>query len=186
MKKGITFIATVFVIAIIGYFLMNVIGQIYRARFPIKYEETVNKYCNEYGIDPYLVYAIIKTESSFNERAVSYKDARGLMQIMPETGKWIAKEMKIEGYIDEDLFVPEKNIMMGIWYLKYLLKKFDNNTRYAIIAYNAGLGNLQEWLREGNNGEEENVLDKIPFEETERYEKKTMQNYEIYINLYEK
>ena len=150
----------------------------------IQYENIVNKYATEYELDPYLIYSIIRTESAFDENAVSKKDARGLMQIMPETGKWIADTLKIENFNTEDLYTPEKNIMMGVWYFKHLMKQFNNDINLAIVAYNAGPGNAQNWLENKEISSNGMDLDKIPFDETEKYQKKIVETYKIYQNIY--
>lgn len=187
MKKGIKrlFNLLEFIIfAFLIYYLFYLNTDIKMARFPIKYEETVTKYAKTYELDPYMVYSIIKVESSFDEKAVSNKGARGLMQITPSTGEWIAEKLKIKEFTADDLFLPETNIMMGTWYFNYLTEKFDNDINLAIAAYNAGPGNVQNWLKDENistNGEE---LNKIPYKETENYIKKFNNAYEQYKELY--
>jgi soluble lytic murein transglycosylase len=183
-KNIITIITIITVTSIIIYFNLDIIEKIYKARYPIYFENEVTKYDKEYNLDPYLIYSIIRTESSFDKKAVSKKDARGLMQIMPSTGKWIAQKMEIENFHENDLFIAEKNIMMGIWYFNYLLKRFDNDINLAIIAYNAGPGKIESWLNDEKTSSDGTILDSIPFEETERYEKKIIETYEIYKKLY--
>ncbi len=75
-----------------------------------------------------------KVESNFKSDAISSKNARGLMQILPETGEWIAKEIGIKNYSDSMLFEPKYNIQMGTWYLTYLLKTFNGNIKLALAA----------------------------------------------------
>lgn len=167
------------------YYLVYLNTDIKRARYPIKYEEVVNKYSEEYEIDPLMVYSIIKVESSFNENAESNKGARGLMQITPSTGEWIAEKLNIKDFNSDKLFSPETNIMMGTWYFGYLTKKFDGDINLAIAAYNAGPGSVQNWLNDkelSRNGED---LHRIPFKETENYVKKFSNAYEQYKQLYE-
>ena len=188
MKKGIKRLFNllefiIFAFLIYYFFYLNV--DIKMARFPIKYEETVTKYAENYELDPLMVYSIIKIESSFNENAESNKGARGLMQITPSTGEWIAEKLKIENFDSNDLFLPETNIMLGTWYFNYLIEKFDNDINLAIAAYNAGPGNVQNWLNDEDisyNGEE---LNKIPYKETKNYVKKFNNAYEQYKELYQ-
>ncbi len=188
MKKSIKrlFNLLEFVIfAFLIYYLFYINIDIKMARFPIKYEEAVTKYSQIYELDPYMVYSIIKVESSFDEKAESNKGARGLMQITPSTGEWIAEKLKIKEFDSDDLFLPEINIMMGTWYFNYLTEKFDNDITLAIAAYNAGPGNVQNWLNDediSHNGEE---LNRIPYRETENYVKKFNNAYEQYKELYE-
>lgn len=187
MKKGIKRIVNlleVVLFAFLIYYLFYLNIDIKKARFPIKYEETVTKYSQAYEIDPFMVYSIIKVESSFDEMAESNKGARGLMQITPTTGKWIAEKLKIKEFNSDDLFTPEINIMMGTWYFSYLTEKFDNNIDLAIAAYNAGPGSVQNWLKDkeiSKNGEE---LNHIPYKETANYVNKFNIAYEQYKELY--
>ena len=102
--------------------------------YPYKYAEYVNEYSEEYELDPYLVLAIIKTESNFNKEAVSKKDAKGLMQIMDETGEWVAKQLNINYFMTSMMFDPELNIKMGCWYLKNLEEEFDENLDLILAA----------------------------------------------------
>ena len=123
--------------------------------FPIKYKNAVEIACDRFGVDQALCYAVIKAESGFNPRAISNKGAIGLMQLMPSTAKWCAERLGIE-YDENLLLTPEYNINLGVYYLSYLMQKFDE--KYAICAYNAGEGNVKKW----QNGE-------ILFPETRAY-----------------
>lgn len=161
------------------------IDDIYKNRYPTKYEEFVLKYAEKYDTDKYLVYAIIRTESYFDPDAVSKKGAVGLMQIMPETGKWAAEKLKIENFSEEDLLDAEKNIMIGVWYFKYLTDKFDGDMRLAVSAYNAGPTNVNRWLGDEEHSTDGVTLTNIPFEETKNYERKIMNAYDMYKRIYE-
>jgi len=95
----------------------------------VKYDEVINMASRQFNVDPYLVKAIIKAESSFDPHAISESGAQGLMQLMPDT----ARDMKVSNPFD-----PLENIHGGTKYLSLLLKRFDRNTRLAVAAYNAG------------------------------------------------
>ena len=112
--------------------------------YPTKYSEYVEKYSEENNLDKYLVYAIIKAESNFDPNVKSNADARGLMQLMEETA--VERSNAIEGTEVEayDLYDPETNIKLGTSYFAYLMGLYDNNIVLAIIAYNAGLGNVEK------------------------------------------
>lgn len=189
-KTGNLFI-NIFLLIIFGALLFLMYSglismeDIYKNRYPLGYKEIVEKYAKENDIDKYLIYSVIRAESKFDPNAVSIKEAMGLMQIMPETGAWIAEKLKIENFSKEDLFDPQKNIMMGVWYFKYLLDKFDGETRVAIAAYNAGPANAQKWLEREDLSEDGKTLYDIPFSETKKYEKRIMNNYTMYKKLYE-
>jgi len=101
-----------------------------------------------YGYDPEFIMAIIQTESSFNPRAVSIVGARGLMQIMPGTGKEIASEFGMEWMGSETLYDPEINIKIGIYYLFEMILKYKD-VRLALIAYNIGPGRVDRMIKEG-------------------------------------
>ena len=138
-----------------------------------KYVEFVNQesLCN--GVNPNLIFAIIKQESNFNEKAVSKVGAVGLMQLMPQTAEWVAQQNGLQ-YIYSKLFEPSFNIKIGTMYFKYLLNKF-NDIKFALCAYNAGEGVLEKWLQNKDFS-----LDKIPYKETKNFVKSVMFYYEKY------
>ena len=154
-----------------------------KAVYPLKYSDYVKKYAENYKIDKYLVYSIIKAESEFKFNARSEKGAVGLMQIMPSTGKEIAQKLGIENFSEEVLLNPEININIGCYYLSYLLNKYDGNIKTAVAAYNAGYGNVDNWLAVEQidflSGQE------IPFGETKKYLLKVEKNLDNYFNIYE-
>ncbi|WP_338593115.1 phage tail tape measure protein [Paenibacillus sp. Y5S-9] len=127
-----------------------------------KYANYINKYAEQYNVDPKLIAAIIQTESNFKPTTKSPAGAAGLMQLMPPT----AKEQGVK-----DSFDPEQNIKGGTKYFKFLLDRYKGNVEHALAAYNAGLGNVDEWIKNGN-------MDKIPFKETYDYVPKVLNNYD--------
>ena len=133
------------------------------------------------GLDKFLVAAVIKTESNFIHDAHSGK-ARGLMQLTDETAEWIAGKMGIE-FKTDDVDIPEINIKMGCWYLKYLIDKYDN-VDTALAAYNGGMGNVSKWLADKRYSDDGKTLKYIPFEETRNYVKKVNSYKEIYEEKY--
>ena len=149
--------------------------------FPRKYKIIVEKYSAFYGVDENLVYAVIKTESSFDVKAVSEKGAVGLMQIIPPTAEYISE--KWFGGEEYDLFDPETNVKYGVKYLSCLIEKF-NGVREGLAAYNAGEGNVGIWLDNRKYSEDGTKLDVIPFAETENYIKNILRRRKIYDVLY--
>lgn len=165
-----------------AYFLS---GVAQRRTYRLLYSDIVTEMAAEYGVDPYLAAAVIHCESSNNKDAVSPVGAVGLMQIMPDTGAWIAEKLEMEDFTEERLFEPEVNVRMGCWYIDYLTDRFHGNMTLVLAAYNAGPGNVQKWL-EDERISENGTLTEIPFPETERYIEKVQRAYEKYLTLYKK
>jgi soluble lytic murein transglycosylase len=121
----------------------------YRLAYPLAWWDTVVHWAGEYGVDPYLVLAVIREESGFSPTAVSSSDARGLMQLLPSTARWIAEEKLTIPYREGDLFSPAVNIQLGTWYLGSLLRESGGDLAWAVAAYNGGPGNLRRWTAGG-------------------------------------
>ena len=130
-----------------------------------------------------LTFAIIKTESNFNEKIESKSGAIGLMQLMENTAKEQAEKLKIE-YTKEMLYNSEMNLKLGLNYFNTLLDYFNQNYILAFTAYNAGLGNVEKWIAEGTLKKDGSNIENIPFKETNLYVRKVIRNYEIYKKLY--
>ncbi|MCL6638812.1 MAG: lytic transglycosylase domain-containing protein, partial [Firmicutes bacterium] len=141
-------------------FNIDVLG---RAFYPFPYRELTTRYASANGVDRFLLAAVMKAESGFDKMAVSSRGARGLMQIMPETGYWIAGQTGYRNFDPEQLFDPETSIRMGSWYMAELLHEFSGDPVLALAAYNGGRGNVRNWLSGGMPGGD---ADKIPFPET--------------------
>lgn len=152
--------------------------------YPLSYTEYINKYSKEYNIDPFLISAIINVESKYNKRAISHKQAKGLMQIGPGTGEWASEELEIKDYNIDTLYDPETNIQIGTWYLDRLKNEFNNDINLVLAAYNGGSGNVQKWIKDKRYSHNGKDLHKIPFKETENYVKNVKSNYKIYKIIY--
>ena len=153
--------------------------------FPPKYSNYVVEYSKEYNVDPMLVMAVMKAESNFNENAESKKDARGLMQITGSTGTWIAEQIGVKNFNVDMLKEPKVSIQFACWYLNNLTKEFGNED-LVVAAYNAGRGNVQKWLNDDKYSKDGEMLDYIPFKETDKYVKKVNAYKNIYTSLYVK
>lgn len=170
-----------------GYRLFQGAGvksRVLQSQYPIKYKDLVEKYSAEYKLDKSLVYAVIRTESKFDQYAVSVTDARGLMQVQSETGNDCAKELKISGYNSDMLFEPKINIMIGCYYLSKLMRLYNNDIKKSVAAYNAGLGNVDKWLKNGDYADGKGGLKDIPFPETKNYVDGVVKAQRIYKELY--
>ena len=139
-KIVITIIILIFIIAVIFLFKDNILKIIY----PKAYKEVVLIYEEKYDVDENLIFALIKSESNFNPKAVSNSKAIGLMQLMEETAKEVAKKNNIElneKSAKEELFDVYKNIEIGTCYLSILMDRYKNK-EVALAAYNAGIGTV--------------------------------------------
>lgn len=185
-KKGglklLGVLITLVIIAAAGLFASRYVLEYL---YPMEYTEYVEKYARQYKLDNYMVYAVIKAESSFNSKAVSPREAKGLMQIMDSTGEWAAKKAGIKEFEKSMLLEPETNIKIGCWYLATLLKQFDNDTVLALAAYNAGSGNVSKWLKDPEKSHDGKSLNIIPFEETDNYVSRIQKYYKMYKKLYD-
>jgi soluble lytic murein transglycosylase len=152
--------------------------------YPVAYTEWIFQYADEYELDPYLVQAIMRCESSNDPTEVSGAGAIGLMQIMPDTGTWIAHKLGLDDtYTQEQLSDPETSIRFGCWYINFLSGRFDGRIMEIVAAYNAGHGSVEDWLSDSRFSAD-GKLTSIPFEQTARYYEKVMTAYEKYKTLY--
>ncbi|SHG99822.1 lytic transglycosylase domain-containing protein [Tepidibacter thalassicus] len=179
MNKKKYFIGCIIILCFIIGGLFN-IKKFLKIIYPIHYEEYVYKYSKEYSIDPYLVFAIIKTESKFFPYAKSHKNARGLMQISEGTQKWAMEELGMENL---NIFDPQANIKVGCWYINKLFEQFKD-IDLVIAAYNGGSGNVNKWLKDERYSYNGINLTNIPFKETKKYVEKVKKYYKIYKILY--
>lgn len=154
---------------------------IIKLSYPKKYDEYVEKYAIEYGIEKELIYSIIKTESNFNEKAISQKEAIGLMQLLESTANEVAKKLDMQ-ITKEEVLDPEININLGTKYISSLIEKYEN-TEVALAAYNAGIGNVDRWIEEGTIKSDGTDIENVPYKETNNYIRKVIRNYKIYKNI---
>ena len=172
-------------LAIIILALLALVGYPYAKKlaYPLKYEAYITEYAEANGLDPYLGCGVIHTESPLDIEAESRGGAVGLMQIMPDTGEWIAKKMSIKDYSEAKLKDPETNIRMGCWYLKYLMDRFDGDMTLVLAGYNAGPNRVTQWLGDEKYSQDGKLTD-IPYRETEEYVKKVENAKEMYKSYY--
>ncbi len=180
MKKTIIFIIIVLIIVVI---LLTKSDYILKKIYKINYKEYVEKYSEEYNVDKYLIYAIIKAESNFKEGALSSKGATGLMQLMDNTAREVAENIIMEYESGVTLYNPEKNIKLGIAYYSNL-KKIYKVDEIALAAYNAGSGNVNKWIEQEIIKPDGSDIENIPYKETNTYIRKILKDYKIYKKLY--
>ncbi len=152
--------------------------------FPRPYWADLKRFSVANDLDPYLVASLIRQESEFNPGAISHANALGLMQVMPGTGKKLAKEFRIKRFKSEQLLIPGTNLQLGTRYFKELLDHFNGTQEYALAAYNAGSDRVENWIAEGKFRDPQEFVESIPFTETREYVQAIMRNATVYKKLY--
>src|SRR3954462_5881674 len=150
---------------------------------PLRHEDIIRQQSQKKGLDPALVAAVIYQESKFSDRT-SIAGARGLMQITPDTARFIAKQSGGIRFTLQDLGTPQINIAYGTWYLRWLLDRYDERQALAIAAYNAGFGHVDEWVRQAGGADQFDPKTDIPYPETRNYVQQVLQRRKDYARRY--
>lgn len=174
----------ILVLASLSYFVWQNEDFQRKYLYPYDYQDTINFYADRYEVDRNLVASVILAESKFRQDATSVHGARGLMQIMPETGSWIATQIEDDSFSVDKLYNVNMNIKYGTWYLYELQTEFEGNEVLALAAYNAGRGNVYEWMEKYHWDINFKDYTKIPFPETREYVKRVLENKKHYNKLY--
>jgi soluble lytic murein transglycosylase len=148
--------------------------------FPKAWWENIKAESEKNNLDPYLVASLIRQESEFNPSVVSYANAYGLMQLLPVTGKQMAKEEGIKNFQTFQLLDPEMNIRLGCRYLREMLNKLGGVQEYALAAYNAGDERVVDWQSAGPYSGIDEFIESIPFTQTREYVEAILRNEETY------
>jgi soluble lytic murein transglycosylase len=173
--------------AVPSYYAMDIDGlprAYWEALFPRPWWTEVKRYAASNNLDPFLVASLIRQESEFNPSAVSRADAMGLMQLLPGTGRKVAKELKIRRFSAEQLTTPTTNIELGTRFFRNVLDEFNGRVEYALAAYNAGSDRVNTWLSDGKFRDTPEFVESIPFTETREYVQAIMRNASMYKRLY--
>ena len=169
---------TLVALLIIGVLSTSALVIAINIYFPIRYLDIIEENAGE--LDLALILAVIHAESRFDPQAESHRGAQGLMQLMPPTAQWKAGQMGMTDFKPEDVWLPEVNIAIGVFYLNWLISRYDGNINLALAAYNAGLGNVDRWLANTEFSSDGLTLDVIPFLETHNYLIRVNQRQRIY------
>lgn len=153
----------------------------WQALYPFPFVEPTIAWSQERSLNPLLVTALIRQESRFQPAIRSIAGATGLMQVMPGTADWIADQIQLDRY---QLEHPDDNIKLGTWYLDYTHQEYDNNSMLAVASYNAGPGNVANWVTKAGVNDPDAFIEAIPFPETKDYVKAVFENYWNYLRLY--
>jgi len=158
--------------------------SLWEALFPRTYWRELRTYALANHLDPFLVAALVRQESEFNPVAVSTANALGLMQLLPATGKRVAREARLRHFQAGMLFDPAINLELGTRYFKRILDSYDGRVAYALAAYNAGRERVDEWRKDGDYRDVAEFVESIPFTETREYVQAVMRNSNLYHRLY--
>lgn len=170
-----------------GYFRLRVDQaprEFWQLLFPLPYATPLAKYAPARGLDPYLVAGLIRQESEFKADAVSRAKARGLMQVLPSTGRSLTHRLKLGAYRVSMLDRPEVNINLGTYYLANIAAAFDGQLEYALASYNAGKSRADAWKSWGDFQEPIEFIETIPFSETREYVLSVFRNALVYSQVY--
>ncbi len=155
---------------------------IQRLYYPIYFDDVIFVEAEALDVDPAMLAAIIRQESLFEFSAHSSAGARGLMQVMPGTGEYVAERSNFDTFITDQLWLPYINIKIGTWYINQQLGIFDGNQFAALAAYNAGPGNVLEWIKFSDDLDI--FVESIPFRESRLYIRKIYVNLAAYRRIY--
>lgn len=159
----------------------------WKMAYPLAYSEHIEKESQKNSMDPLLVHALIRQESRYETTALSRSKAMGLMQLLLGTAQGVAKHNGITLSSNNQVFEPPTNIALGTAYLNYVLKRHNGNAMLAVASYNGGPNAAAKWMREfqaTGGGDQEYLVENIPFQETRDYVRKVFANYWTYENLY--
>lgn len=155
-----------------------VVPEVSAKLFPIEYRADIERAADIYGIDPYLLAAMARTESRFDPEAVSRVGAVGIMQVMPDTAVWITGLERWQGDESPDLTDPRDSLELGACYISYLFERFNTDERAVVAAYNAGQGVVARWVSETGDGRL--ALEDIVYPETRAFVQRVEEWRETY------
>lgn len=184
-RYAIAIVVALIFALLFGFLLDLIITKVEYAIYkkPEEYASFVEKYSQKYDVPEHVIWSVMKAESGFDYTAKSSAGAIGLMQMMPETFEDLTDNHLKEYFDSGILFDAETNIRYGTYYLSYLYDIYGNWS-VVFAAYNAGLGNVNEWLEDTKYSSDGKTLDRIPFKETRKYVSKVDRYTEKYDKLY--
>lgn len=153
----------------------------WQALFPMPFLQPIVTWSKTRQLNPLLVLGLIRQESRFEPKIRSIAGAKGLMQVMPGTGNWIAQKIDLKQYNLEN---PDDNVKLGTWFLDYTHQEYNNNSLLAVASYNAGPGNVANWIAKYGFNDPDAFIEVIPFPETKGYVESVFANYWNYLRLY--
>jgi soluble lytic murein transglycosylase len=159
-------------------------AEFWRLAFPMPFRAALEKYCRERRLDPFLIAALVRQESEFDPQAVSRAKAYGLSQVLPSTGRQLARKVGLRRFSASMLFQPAVNLNLGTYMFRSLVDQYGGRLEPALAAYNAGKSRSDAWLNWGAFREPPEFIETIPFTETRNYVQIVLRNAELYRRLY--
>ena len=189
MKKLFRLLCRLVVLACIAAVILVTLPPLARKAdqllYPRKYSQQVEQWAAEYGLDPLLVYAFIRTESGFDPAATSSVEARGLMQMTEETFIWLrSKIAPDEGLLFANLYDPETSIRFGCYYLHLCMERYNGDVATAAAAYHSGWGTVDALLQMEEHSADGETLQGFPYNQMNHYVKKITSCYARYQRIY--
>ncbi len=158
--------------------------EFWRLAYPLYYKEHLERFARLRDLDPYFLAALIRQESEFDAKAVSRAKAVGLTQVLPSTGRELARKLGLRRFAVSMLRHPEVNLNLGTYYFRKLVDSLEGHVEAALASYNAGQSRARMWLHWAEYREPAEYIETIPFSETRNYVTTVLRNAEIYRRLY--
>ena len=152
--------------------------------FPLPFRSDLVRQASAANLDPHIVAGLVRQESEFNPKVISRANAYGLTQIVPSTGRQLARQAGIRPFRTNMLFQPATNLQLGTRYLRSLLDQWEGKWEQTLAAYNAGASRVQEWITWGNYQEPAEFVETIPFTQTRDYVQSVLRNAAAYRRIY--
>jgi soluble lytic murein transglycosylase len=158
--------------------------EFWKLAFPLGFRAELEKYCRQRSLDPFLFAALVRQESEFSPKAVSRAKAYGLAQVLPSTGRQLARKLGVRRFTASMLFLPDVNLNLGTYMFRSLVDQYGGRLEPALAAYNAGKSRADAWLHWGEFREPSEFVETIPFTETRNYVQIVLRNADMYRRLY--
>ena len=156
--------------------------DVWKVLYPLPYEAVIRREAAKNDFDPMLAAGLMRQESTFQADALSPQNAIGLMQVIPKTGRLLARQLRVR-FSPAKLFQPDYNIELGMLYISGLVKS-TGAPEYALAAFDAGEDRIAAWKAERNYDEIPELVESIPFSETRDYVQIVLRNSEVYRMIY--
>ncbi|MEK7750408.1 MAG: transglycosylase SLT domain-containing protein, partial [Acidobacteriota bacterium] len=158
--------------------------EFWKLAFPLGFRAELEKYCRQRSLDSFLFAALVRQESEFSPKAVSRSKAYGLAQVLPSTGRGLARKLGVRRFTASMLFQPDVNLNLGTYMFRSLVDQYGGRLEPALAAYNAGKSRADAWLQWGEFREPSEFIETIPFTETRNYVQIVLRNAAMYRRLY--